>query len=504
MRTYICVYFGSLALAAIVTPVVIFIARALNIYDKPGARKVHASAIPRIGGVAIFVSAITFVIAMLFLDNRIGERFRQMQTRVVVMLAASTFIFLIGLVDDLRGMRARYKLLAQFAAAMAVCLAGVRINLVSVEDLCIIRFGWFSFPVTVFWIVAITNAVNLIDGLDGLAAGISAITCAVIATFAFEHNQPFMAGLMLAILGSLSGFLFFNFNPARIFMGDGGSMFLGFTLACASVMSAAKSETIVALALPALALGVPIFDTLFSIVRRYLGRWGIMSADRNHLHHRLLDMGLRHHHVVIIMYVITALAAGLGMFMMIARGGGVVAIFFSVLLLLVLVFRVAGAVGLREIISRLKYNMVVSKEAKEHTHIFEETYLRFHEAMSFKQLWQAASAAAEEMGFLEVRLTATAQSGRSHKFIWKAVNNEDDQHEVVSIKLVLDEHRLGVPLDIEVKIPANGLLESAGRRMMLFGRLIDEYDNRNLLKETGKSILSLKVANVAEQFTKVS
>ena len=144
-----------------------------------------------------------------------------------------------------------------------------------------------------------------------------------------------MAVLMLALLGSLTGFLFYNFNPARVFMGDCGSMFLGFILAASSMRCAAKTGTVVVLALVTLALGLPIFDTFFSIVRRYLNRRGIMSPDRNHLHHKLLDLGLQHHHVVIIMYVLTLCAAGAGMFMMLAQGFGILAIFLSVLLLLV-------------------------------------------------------------------------------------------------------------------------------------------------------------------------
>lgn len=257
-------------MALLITPIVIYVARILKIYDSSDIRKVHTSAIPRIGGVAIFLSATVLLIAVLFLDNSIGKAFRSIQVQVVTLLASGTFIFLTGLVDDLRGIRARHKLLAQVAAGVALCLVGVRIDSLNVANLFTFHLSWLSFPVTVFWIVAITNALNLIDGLDGLAAGISAITCAVIAIFSFSSGQPLMVVLMLALLGSISGFLFFNFNPARIFMGDCGSMFLGFVIASSGVMCATKSRTIIALALPTLALGLPIFDTIFTILRRYL------------------------------------------------------------------------------------------------------------------------------------------------------------------------------------------------------------------------------------------
>lgn len=480
MKTYLFTYLFAALAAVVITPVLILLARRLNVVDSPDARKVHSKPIPRIGGLAIFLSSTILVIAALFLNNTVGEAFRSKQLQIVVLLISGTFIFLVGLLDDLRGLRARYKLLAQITAALAVSVAGVRIESLNIPNLLTINLGWLSLPVTIFWIIAITNAVNLIDGLDGLAAGISAITCGVIAVFAFQSGQPLMMVLMLALLGSLSGFLFFNFNPARIFMGDCGSMFVGFILASSSVMCTVKSGTIVGLALPALALGLPIFDTIFSMLRRYLGRWGIASPDRSHLHHRLLNMGLRHRHVVIIMYAITVLAAGFGMFMMIVRGGSMVTVFICVLLLLVLVFHITGAVRLRTVISQVKSNIVIARQTKEYMDIFKDTYLRFHEVSSFKGLWQVVSDAAEDMGFLEISLTATARSGRSHKFIWRPAKLPPQEIELVTMKLVINENRFGMPLDVEVKIPAEGSLESAGRRIMLFGRLIDEYSLKDI------------------------
>ena len=270
MKTYLTVYIGSVLLATLLTPIVIFVARALNIYDDLNARKIHATVIPRIGGIAIVAAMLGLIVPVLWLDNRIGNLFRQAQPQLLGMMAAAMFIFAVGLIDDISHLRARTKLLAQLIAAFGICAVGIRIDRVAVVDWMVLDLGWLSWPVTIFWIVAITNAVNLIDGLDGLAAGISAITCAVIAVFSMYNDQPVMAVLMLALLGSLSGFLFFNFNPARIFMGDCGSLFLGFMLATASVMCTAKSTTIVGLALPSLALGIPIFDTIFKIGRAHV------------------------------------------------------------------------------------------------------------------------------------------------------------------------------------------------------------------------------------------
>ncbi len=218
----------------------ILAARRLRIVDMPGARKIHTRAIPRVGGVAIVLAMLAATLPLLWMPATVGERFRQVQTPVVTLLAGGVFMFFIGLIDDIRGLRARVKLLGQLLAATAVCLSGTRIDHLGIGNWTDVDLGWWSWPLTVFWIVGITNALNLIDGLDGLAAGISAITAAALAFFAICMNQPVTAVIMLALLGSLVGFLFLNFNPARIFMGDSGSLFIGFVLAAVSVRCATR------------------------------------------------------------------------------------------------------------------------------------------------------------------------------------------------------------------------------------------------------------------------
>jgi UDP-GlcNAc:undecaprenyl-phosphate GlcNAc-1-phosphate transferase len=494
MKTFIFTYLCSCIIASVITPVVIAVGRKLRIYDNPTARRVHTGQIPRIGGVAIFLSSTLLVLTVLILDNGIGDKFRDVQTQIIALLCAATFIFLVGFVDDVRGgVRVRYKLMAQIAAAWVMCIAGARIESLNFANLFTLRFGLISFPLTILWIIGITNAVNLIDGLDGLAAGICAIACTVIAVFALVSGELVLVVIMLALMGSLSGFLFFNFNPAQVFMGDCGSMFLGFMLGSASVICAMKSGTIVAMALPAVGLGIPIFDTAFSILRRYLNRWAITSPDRGHLHHRLLDMGLRHHQVVIIMYVITALAAGLGMFMMVTRDGGILIIFFCVILLLLLVFRAVGAIRLRETIARIKYNKAISKESAEDARMCQEIQLAFRQAVSFKRWWQVVSDAAEKEELFDLCLTVTGKNGHKHKFTWQANNHEKDKDEIVEVKLPISRYRFGMDMEIEVKMPINGLLESTGRRMMLLGRLIDEYSiPRSEHKTENSSILEFK------------
>lgn len=340
-------------MAMVITPIVIRFCHRFKLYDSVGVRKVHSGDIARIGGVVIFVSMITLVVIVLFLPNRIGDNFRLVSTKIVAVLACGAMMFVVGLFDDIKSLPMKFKLFAQIIAAVIVCSFGVRIEVISVPEVFSIQFGWFSWPFTILWIVGVTNAVNFIDGLDGLAAGICSIACGVIAVLAFMFGQSVLCVMMLAMAGALMGFLFFNFSPAKIFMGDCGSLFLGFTIASATVMCTAKSQALVGLALPVLALGIPIFDTLFIMMHRFGQRRSVFAADKEHLHHRLLKLGLKQKHVVITAYLVTLLATGAGLFMMAARSVEGVVMFVSILVLLVLMFHLAGAVSVKQLMRAL-------------------------------------------------------------------------------------------------------------------------------------------------------
>jgi len=484
MKTYLCVYLGSVLLAVVITPVVIWFAKKINAVDVPGVRNVHSKHIARIGGVAIFVSTVCPILSVFFLNNTIANAFRDIQPKMTTLLSAASFIFLIGLIDDIKGLRARMKLLAQLAAATIVCAAGVRIESVTVADWLTLDFGWFSWPLTLFWIVGITNAVNLSDGLDGLAAGISAVACGVIAILVVQSGQVVMAVLMLALLGSLTGFLFFNFNPAKIFMGDCGSMFLGFTIAVSSVMCSNKSSALVGLALPALALGIPIFDTLFSMLRRFLQRRSIFAPDRSHFHHRLLDLGLNQRHVVIAAYGVTVVITGLGMFMMVTRNASSLIVLFCILLLLILVFRVVGSVRLRETIAGIKQKYAITNQTKDEIRNFEAAQLHFRQAKTFEQWWQAVCEAAQQMDLAWVSMKTKDKDGTVRTEVWRLADTPPDlsaermadKADVVIMNVPIRNHGLAGPMEFEIAISVNGSLESAGHRATLFSRLIDEYE----------------------------
>lgn len=478
MKTYLFVYLGAAFLALVTTPIVIWLAHRLSIVDIPGARHMHKKPTPQIGGVAIFLSMMCLAVVVLFLSNISGDAFRDTLPKAIVLLSAAASIFFVGLIDDIKtgGLAANIRFLAQIAAAIAVCAVGIRIRSIVIADWLTLNFGWFSWPLTLLWIVGITNAVNLSDGLDGLAAGISAVACGVIAIFAIYSGQVVMAAIVLALLGSLSGFLFFNFNPARIFMGDCGSMFLGFTIASISVMCLVKSATLVGIALPVLALGIPIFDTLFSMLRRIIERRSIFAPDRGHFHHQLIDMGLKQRHVVIAIYVTTLLFVGLGMFMIVARNIGSLTIFLCILLLLLLVFHVVGSIRLKEMIAGLHRNYVIARQVQREIKSFEHAQLHFHNAHTFDQWWSAVCEAAERMDFAWVSLRTKNGDGTVQTEVWRPTDAQPDMSDVVVMNVPIRNHGMTRATEFEIAIKVNGTIESASRRATLFSRLIDEHE----------------------------
>ena len=284
------------------TPAVIGFANKIKALDIPkDERKIHKKPIPLIGGLAIFYGFIISVICFAVIDNT-----------TMGILLGSLILVTVGVIDDMKDLPAKVKLLFQIISALIVVFSGVGINIITNPfsnyfGPTYFNLGWFSIPLTVLWIVGVTNAINLIDGLDGLAVGISAIaSVALLALTLFTENLN-VAIMIAALAGACIGFLPYNFNPAKIFMGDTGSTFLGFVLACVSVQGLIKINAIISFAVPVLILGLPIFDTLFAILRRIVKRKPIMSADRGHLHHRLLDMGFSQKQTVAILYTLTSI-----------------------------------------------------------------------------------------------------------------------------------------------------------------------------------------------------
>jgi UDP-GlcNAc:undecaprenyl-phosphate GlcNAc-1-phosphate transferase len=474
MSSLLLAYLGSAGLAVLLTPAVIRLARRAGAVDRPGVRAVHQRPIPRIGGVAIFLSTMCVIAFALFLSHAGNEEFRGMQRQLMTLLGVAAFIFLVGLADDLKGLPARWKLLAELAAAGSLCLAGVRIDSVEMAPGIVVHLGGWGCCLTLLWVVGITNAVNLSDGLDGLAAGVGAIACGVIAVFSLRSGDAVLALLMLALAGSLSGFLFFNFHPARVFMGDGGSLFLGFTIAAASVMCVAKSAALVGLTLPALALGIPIFDTLFSMLRRFSERRSIFAPDRGHFHHRLLDLGLRQHHAVLLIYLVTLLAASLGLFMLVRNDLGALVMFGCELLLIMLLFRAVGNIYVGQTLARFRAKQIHDRQKRRERDTFEHLQLRLRRVRTAAERWRALCEAAQQLELAWICVRVTKADGGFDTSVWRRATVPAGFDRVLTMNFPLHDGAAGRTVEFEIAVLVNGSLESANHRAGLFSRLLDE------------------------------
>lgn len=296
---YILGLLSAFVVAFAAMPVVINLSHKIGAVDHPEARKVHSKSMPRMGGMAIFLGFM-LVMLVLTIKGQTGGPFEGVIYGAVV-------IFLVGLADDVYQLSPKIKLLGQIAAAAVAIYSGVVVHFVANPFDGWLHLGYFAIPVTLLWIVGITNAINLIDGLDGLAGGVSAIAAITMGIIGIIKGQPFIALVSFTLVGALLGFLPFNFHPARTFMGDSGSNFLGFVLGCLAIMGTAKSAALISLLLPIIILGIPIFDTFFAIIRRVYNKNPIFLPDRDHLHHRLMALGMSHRRSVLIIYGVSAL-----------------------------------------------------------------------------------------------------------------------------------------------------------------------------------------------------
>ncbi len=287
-------------LSFIFTPLVVRLAHRFGAIDIPkDERRVHKTPIPLWGGLAMFVG---FFVSM-FLFSNIGT------TKLTGLFIAACVVLITGMVDDVKPLGAKSKLLMQIVAAFILVMAGFEIKYFTdfFGDSGYIFLSYLSIPISVIWIVGVTNTVNLIDGLDGLAAGISAIAAVTLSYVAMINHRYDAAMITMILAGSSVGFLPYNFNPAKIFMGDAGALFLGLVLAAVSIEGALKGATALTVVVPIFALGVPIFDTAFAILRRLASGRPIMEADKGHLHHRFLSVGYGQKRTVLSIYLIGAL-----------------------------------------------------------------------------------------------------------------------------------------------------------------------------------------------------
>ena len=346
---------GGFFVSFLMCPMVKSFAYKMGAIDVPkDNRRMHKKPVPRLGGLAIFLGFIVSMLLFVKIDH-------QMQG---ILLGASIIVVL-GVVDDMSPLRAYFKFCVQIFAALVAVFHGVVIQTLSNPNVFAESpywdLGWLAVPITVLWIVGITNAVNLIDGLDGLACGVSTISAISMLVIALLVSEGDVALVMASLVGACLGFLPFNKNPAKMFMGDTGSTFLGYILATISIQGLFKYYAIVSFAVPFLILGLPMFDTRFAIIRRLAHGQNPMAPDRGHIHHRLIDMGLNQKQAVAALYVISSI---LGLSAVVLTSSGAIKAMLFLMALAVAAFLASRVIFRRDIDKALQAEKAAAKNAE--------------------------------------------------------------------------------------------------------------------------------------------
>ena len=331
MYTLLLVLF-TMIVSLIITPIIIKISYRLGIVDKPNYRKIHKQPISVLGGTVILFS---FLIGI-WLGHPI-------ETEVKPLIIGAVIIYLVGLIDDIYDLKPLVKLAGQIVAALVVVFYGVTIDFISLPIGPTIHFGILSVPITVIWIIAITNAINLIDGLDGLASGVSAIALLTIGFIAILQGNIFIIMICSVLFGTLLGFLVFNFHPAKIFLGDSGALLIGFIVGFLSLLGF-KNITFVSLFFPIVILAVPFIDTLFAMIRRVKKGQHIMQADKSHLHHKLLQLGYSHRQTVMLIYSIALMFSLSSIILYLSQPWGVLMMLILIVITIELIVEFTGLI----------------------------------------------------------------------------------------------------------------------------------------------------------------
>ena len=348
---------------------------------------------------------------------------------------AATVVFATGLIDDLIGLKPWQKLLGQLVAAYLAYWAGVRILAVGGVG----AGTWWSLPITLFWLIACTNAFNLVDGLDGLAAGVGLVATLTLLAAALIHNRnPALASASVPLVGALLGFLCYNFNPATVFLGDSGALLIGFLLGCFGAVWTQKSDALISLTVPLLALSIPLIDVSLAILRRFLRNQPIFAADRGHIHHRLIDRGLTPRRAVLVLYLVCAMAAGFALLLTMPHAGR----YFGLVMLAVCAVVWFGVRQLRYaefgLASRLLFGGELQRTLGGQLRL-ERLVEEVAEADSEEKCWRLVSAAARDFGFDSIRLTLRGSTREMTRLSSVDASVDDSQPECWSLRVPVGE-----------------------------------------------------------------
>jgi UDP-GlcNAc:undecaprenyl-phosphate GlcNAc-1-phosphate transferase len=405
----------------------------LRIVDAPDQfRKLHQREMPLLGGVAVFVGFMTPVGLLCFAyRNSVSELLRARPAEMAALAIGSAVILGLGIVDDVRSVPARWKLGIQLVAATAAFAGGHRITAVTNPFGRPFVLGWLSYPATVFWLLGCANAVNLLDGLDGLAAGVCLFASITLFLVSLLAGNVMSMVLLACLSGAILGFLLLNFHPAKIFLGDSGSMLLGFVVGLLSLMGARKTEASISLLVPVIALGLPILDTVTAILRRWSRKLPISAADRHHIHHRLLGMGLSQRQAVLVLYMACVVLCAAALLTTAGRDEVTLMVVGSLGVVAFVCVRVFGRLRLLDLVGRVSEDLAHSSRASAARMAIEQVEGRMRRAQNVLELWSAATGAFECLELDHAVLHLRTAEGQARSFAWhgaRTAGAEAEEH----------------------------------------------------------------------------
>jgi UDP-GlcNAc:undecaprenyl-phosphate GlcNAc-1-phosphate transferase len=490
LQTVLIAFAVSLVVSLVATPVIRWAATRVGLLDHAlTSRKIHGKPVPRLGGVAIVLAFYAPLLALYFLDSGVGRLFWSQPQRALALLLGGLAIAALGVYDDLHGTGARLKFAIQILVASLMWWGGYRIESIA-SPFGGFELGLLAFPLTVFWIVGVTNALNLIDGLDGLASGIALTAAATIFWVSWSNGGWMMALFMAALAGGLLGFLRYNFHPASIFMGDSGSLFVGFVLATTALETHEKSTTAVALFVPIVALALPIGDTLLAMTRRMVRGQPVFSSDRSHIHHRLMARGLSHRSTVLALYGIAVVLAGVAVALLHSDLGQTIAYVGALVAIAAMLLFAAGYVRFdqaRQLLSDRKNNLAMRAAVRQ-----AAERLRF--ATGPEDIWDVVKEAVQSFQASCVALVLVSRNGtvKRSEFSWGFDDAPDgllrarfsllgERPDDGGIELGFTDGRSTVDRDTEIAIELLCEHVHAARERLVAHDDVDTTGNRKLL-----------------------
>jgi UDP-GlcNAc:undecaprenyl-phosphate GlcNAc-1-phosphate transferase len=402
MTTILFTFIIAFLFALAATPVVKKLALHYGLVDNLSERKIHNGAVPRIGGIAIVLAFfLPFVLSFLFNVQTFASRLVFTDDRAAGFVIGATIVFLVGLRDDIKRLSSAVKLAGQILAALIAYYWGFKITVITIPFADSFSLGIFALPVTVFWFVLVINAINLIDGLDGLAAGICLFVSLAMLFICSTSNLIVEALVFASLAGTLMGFLRYNFNPASIFMGDSGSYFLGYCLAAFSIAGSLKGQVATAMLIPVVALGVPLIDTLWAPLRRFVLGRKMFQPDRGHLHHRLIRLGYTQRRAVLLIYGLTVTLAIGAITLVHAQSDTAALILFALGLEVIFIIRFLGVSDFLTTRRLFGWARDLSDEAgiSHDRRCFLNLQLKIAKAPDLDRLWSAVCESLEALEF---------------------------------------------------------------------------------------------------------